>query len=169
MSFAYKNVASVVPIGGVATLTGNSGGAVSPTAGNINVVGSGGITVTGNPGTSTLTIAGGSSFTWNEVTGTSQAMAISNGYIANNAALVTLTLPATAAVGSVVRVAGKGTGLWRIAQNAGNMIHFLGSNTTLGAGGYLEATVRYDAVELVCITANLEWAVISAVGNITIV
>ena len=44
--------------GGVLTLTGNSGGAVSPTAGNINVVGDGTtITVAGNPGTSTLTIS----------------------------------------------------------------------------------------------------------------
>lgn len=42
-------------IGAVMTLTGNSGGAVSPTAGNINTVGSGNITVVGNPGTSTLT------------------------------------------------------------------------------------------------------------------
>lgn len=38
------------------TLTGDSGGAVSPTAGNINILGSGLITVVGSPGTSTLTI-----------------------------------------------------------------------------------------------------------------
>lgn len=169
MSFIY-NPPTLSSLGGIGTLTGNSGGAVGPTSGNINIVGSGGITVVGNPGTSTLTISGGGGgFAWTEVTGTSQAMAVDNGYIANNAALVTLTLPATAPVGSVVRVAGKGAGLWRIAQNAGNMIHFLGSNTTLGAGGYLEATVRYDAVDLLCITANLEWVVISSVGNITIV
>ncbi len=43
--------------GGVLTLTGNSGGAVSPTAGNINAVGSGILSVAGNPGTSTLTIS----------------------------------------------------------------------------------------------------------------
>jgi hypothetical protein len=44
-------------------LTGDTGGAISPTAGNINVVGTAGqITVTGTPGTSTLTLslAGGS-------------------------------------------------------------------------------------------------------------
>ena len=41
--------------GSTETLTGNSGGAVSPTAGNINTVGTGSITVVGNPGTSTLT------------------------------------------------------------------------------------------------------------------
>lgn len=37
------------------TLTGNSGGAVSPTLSNINTIGSGSITIVGNPGTSTLT------------------------------------------------------------------------------------------------------------------
>ena len=41
----------------VLTLTGNSGGAVSPTTGNINVVGSGIVSVVGNPCTSTLTIS----------------------------------------------------------------------------------------------------------------
>lgn len=41
--------------GGTETLTGNSGGAVSPTANNINTLGTGSITIVGNPGTSTLT------------------------------------------------------------------------------------------------------------------
>lgn len=41
------------------TLTGNSGGAVSPdTLHNINIVGTGGVTVTGDPTTHTLSIAG---------------------------------------------------------------------------------------------------------------
>ena len=57
MSFILNPLNSVVPIGGVSNLTGNSGGAVGPTAGNINVVGTGDVLVTGNPGTSTLTIS----------------------------------------------------------------------------------------------------------------
>jgi hypothetical protein len=40
----------------VLTLTGNIGGAVSPTAGNIDVVGGAGVSVIGNPGASSLTI-----------------------------------------------------------------------------------------------------------------
>lgn len=111
----------------------------------------------------------GGGITWNEETGTSANMAVDNGYIANNAALVTLTLPDTAAVGSVVRVAGKGAGGWRIAQNAGETIRFSSQSTTTGVGGYLEFTQQYDAVELVCITANTDWVVISSVGNITVV
>ena len=56
--------------------------------------------------------------TWTEVTGTSQAAAVDNGYICNNASLVTVTLPPTCAVGKLISIAGKGAGLWKIAQNA---------------------------------------------------
>lgn len=111
---------------------------------------------------------GGGGITWNEVTGTSQTAAVDNGYITNNAGLVTVTLPATASVGDVVRVAGYGAGGWRIAQNAGDIIHFLGTDTTTGATGRLDSTNRYDAVELLCTVANDEWVVISSMGNITI-
>lgn len=110
--------------------------------------------------------AGG--FTWNEVTGTSQAASVNNGYICNNASLVTVTLPDTAAVGSVVRVAGKGAGGWRIAQNASEIIHFGNVDTTTGVGGRLDSTDTNDAIELLCIVADTEWMVLSSQGNITI-
>jgi len=157
--------------GTLSTLTGNSGGAVSPTGGNINVVGSGNITVTGNPGTSTLTIAdsGGGGFTWHEITGTSSGMAVNNGYIANNAGLVTLTLPASAALGSVIEVAGKGSGGWSIAQNSGQTIHFGAQNSTTGAGGSIASTLQYDTIRIVCTTADTDFVVLSSVGNLTVV
>lgn len=44
-------------VSGVQTLTGDTGGAVSPTAGNINILGEETVQVTGDPGTSTLTIS----------------------------------------------------------------------------------------------------------------
>lgn len=115
-----------------------------------------------------LAATGGGGITWNNVTGTTQAASINNGYIANNAALVTVTLPSTAAVGSVVRVAGAGAGGWRIAQNASQLINFGTTVTTTGTGGRLDSTNRYDAVELLCVTANTTWTVISSVGNINI-
>lgn len=58
MSFVYKNLTSVVPIGGLATLTGNTGGAISPTAGNINILGSGIISVSGAGSTLTISASG---------------------------------------------------------------------------------------------------------------
>jgi hypothetical protein len=70
-----QNQLGTVGTGGstlVSTLTGNSGGAVSPTSGNINVVGDGTtVTVTGNPGTHTLTISStGSSLSFPTDSGT---------------------------------------------------------------------------------------------------
>jgi hypothetical protein len=154
---------------GITTLTGNSGGAVSANLGNINIVGSGVVTVVGNPGLNTLTISSASTaFTWNQITGTSSAMAAGNGYIANNAGLVTLTLPATAAIGDTIRVAGKGAGLWLIAQNAGQTIHFGSLDTTVGVAGSLASILQYDCVELVCITANTDFLVLNSVGNLTV-
>lgn len=118
----------------------------------------------------TIASSGGSGgITWNEVTGTTQTAAINNGYIANNAAQVVITLPTTASVGSVVRVTGKGAGGWRIAQNASEIIHFGIRDTTTGTGGYIESTHRRDSVELVCVVADTEWNVISSIGNITYV
>lgn len=111
---------------------------------------------------------GGSAYyTWNEETGTSVTMSVDNAYIANNASLVTLTLPTTAAIGDRVLITGKGAGGWRIAQNASEIIHFGNVDTTTGAGGRLDSIQDKDTVELVCVVADTEWNVISAIGNIT--
>lgn len=108
--------------------------------------------------------------TFSEVTGTTQAMAVNSWYLANNAGLVTLTLPDTAALGSVVKITGKGAGLFRIAQNAGENINFGNVTTTTGVGGYIEATLRYDTIELICSVANTTWTVSTPPqGNITYV
>lgn len=105
---------------------------------------------------------------WTEVTGTSQTAVVGNAYITNNVGLVTVTLPTTAAVGSVIRIVGKGTGGWKVAQNLLEIIHFGSSDTTIGTGGSLASTHRRDVVELVCVVADNEWSVISSVGNITV-
>lgn len=98
-----------------------------------------------------------------EVTGTTQSMSVNTCYIANNASLVTLTLPTTSAIGSRIIVHYKGAGGWKIAQNAGQQIRF-GSTTTTTTTGYLSSSSVGDVVTLVCITANTLWQVESAVG-----
>lgn len=103
---------------------------------------------------------------WYEVTGTTQAAVVNSGYITNNAALVTVTLPTTAAVGTVQRVTGKGAGGWRIAQNALQTTSSVSGNTTTGTGGRLDSTHDLDSVELVCVTADTDWNVVSQVGVI---
>lgn len=115
----------------------------------------------------TFTFASGG-LSWTAVTA-DQTMAVDTGYLANKSSgTLTLTLPTTSAVGKTLRVSGM-QNTWRIAQNASQKIHFGKTTTTTGVGGYLENSNAKDAVELVCAVADLEWNVISSIGNITIV
>lgn len=140
--------------------TGNDPVAATLTAGF-------GISITNGAGSITIAATGMAAAV--EVTGTTQTMAVNTAYIANNAGLVTLTLPATAALGDRLYVTAKGAGLFRIAQNSGQQIHFLDVSTTSGATGFLDATERYSAIELQCITANNEFVVVDASGNFDLV
>lgn len=145
------------------------GGGTGPVWANITSTDTS-VTITNGANTIDLSVAPSSSFTWNVETGASVNMAVNNGYIANrSAATLAALLPATAAVGDVVRVTGidNATG-WRITQNAGQTIHLGTSATTTGAAGYLESTAIRDSVELVCVIANTTWNALSVVGNITV-
>lgn len=127
-----------------------------------------GISITNGAGSITISSSGGG-LTWTVVTGTSQAAAVNNGYIANNAGQVVVTLPATSAVGDTVAVTGinNATG-WKVAQNAGNQIFFGNTSTTSGTGGSLVSTATRDVVYLICMTVNANWQVTTSIGNITV-
>lgn len=156
----------VASVGGGANLTfdADTGSAV-PAANVINVFGNGSNVTTSAAGNTITIDADG--FVWNEITVVGPtAMAVENGYIANNVALVTLTLPAIATVGDIIRVEGKGSGLWTIAQQAGQSIRIGDSSTTVGVGGSLTATDAGDGVGLLCITANTGWMVTGGTGTI---
>lgn len=159
-----QNVFQTIAVSGQSNVVADS------TTDTLTLVAGTNITITTDAGTDSITINSTASggLTWNEVTGISQSASINNGYITNNASLVTVTLPSTAAVGSIVRIAGKGTGGWRIAQNASEVIHFGNVDTTTGTGGRLDSTDTNDAVELLCIVADTEWMVLSSQGNITV-
>jgi hypothetical protein len=151
-------------------VSGQSDVVADTTSDTLTLVAGSGISITTNAGSDTITITNsGSSMSTTEVTGTSASMAVSTRYIANNAGLVTLTLPASAAVGDVILVRGKGAGGWTVAQNSGQQIHFGDMNTTSGVGGSLASTNRYDCLEIECITANTNFIISSSVGNITVV
>lgn len=103
-----------------------------------------------------------------EVTGTTQAAAINNSYVANNASQVVVTLPSTASIGDVVEITGKGAGGWRLAQNSGQQIHGDTSSTS-GTGGYVQSnSSQYAAIRVKCITANTTWVIQHTRGAITI-
>ncbi|HLD90843.1 MAG TPA: hypothetical protein VI911_07525 [Patescibacteria group bacterium] len=141
-------------IAATTTVTGTTG--VTATTGNITAT-------TGTVVTNLLN--------WipEEVTDASVQLAINKTYVSNRGTLQTLTLPDTAAFGSVIKLVGKGAGGWLIAQNAAESIHFLGTTTTVGVGGSLASTTQYDCIEIMCTVANVEWTVSSVHGNITVV
>jgi hypothetical protein len=128
-----------------------------------------GISITNGSGSITIAAAGGGT-SWAATT-VDAPLVVNNGYIANKAGLLTMTLPATAAIGDTIRITGINTAVgWRIAQNANQRIHLSGSSTTVGASGYIEATQIRDSAELVCVVsgASTEYNVISSMGNITV-
>lgn len=125
-----------------------------------------GITVTNGDGT--ITIDASKQEFWVVVTGTTQAMAVDTYYLANNAGIVTFTLPVTAAVGTELRVHDMQGG-WIIAQNASQQIHFGKKSTTAGITGSLESTQAYDGVHLVCSVEDTEWIVLSSQGNLDVI
>ncbi len=106
---------------------------------------------------------------WNVIlnTGTTTA-SINQGYISTSSSIVTLTLPATAAVGSVIDMVGQGSGGWKIGLPASTVIHFGNLDTTTGVSGYISSLNRYDGVRLVNVVANTEWVVVNAQGTMTV-
>lgn len=124
-----------------------------------------------NPSTPVTLVAmtggGGQPFNWQVIT-TDTQMAVNNGYIVEGAGRKTLTLPVLADVGDTIRITNF-TNAWTVAQNAGQSI-ILGSDTTAtGAGGSLASTSVGDSIEIICVTANINWIVQHAVGDITVV
>jgi hypothetical protein len=170
-------LANALPVGSggsgrsTATAYGVICGGTTSTAAHQSVasVGTAGQVLTSNGAGALPTFQNPTGYVWTEVTGTTQSMAVDSGYIANNAARVTMTLPSVCSVGDTISVAGKGTGGWKIAQNAGQVIRAGSSSTTVGVAGYLESTNQYDSIELLCITANTDWVVLTGPqGNITV-
>jgi hypothetical protein len=64
----------------------------------------------------------GPGVSWIDVTATSAQAQANTGYLADNAAPVTITLPASPNLGDLVSVSGVGSGGWTVAQNAGQRI-----------------------------------------------
>lgn len=110
-------------------------------------------------------------FPWTRVSGTTQALAVGNGYISTNAALTTFTLPATAAIGDTIRVIGESSAGWRIAQNASQSIRYLSLTSTTGTSGRIDthSSSPQSTIELVCTTANTGWQVMSSTGILDII
>jgi hypothetical protein len=88
---------------------------------------------------------------WQVAAGPSQQAQTNNGYVANSATLVTITLPVSPAIGAIVRVSGAGTGGWKIAQNTGQSI--LGANLGLVGTTW---TPRASSLNWRCIASSAD-------------
>jgi len=117
----------------------------------------------------TFQAAGGGGITWIDQASSPVTLAINTAYSMNLGTLITGTLPVTAAFGTIIQVSGYGTGLWRVSQNASQIIRFGAVSTTTGVGGSLSSTARFDQITMVCAVANTEWVVNSSLGQITYV
>lgn len=106
---------------------------------------------------------------WSREAGAAVAAAVNHGYINTNVGLTTITLPAAAALGTVIAVAGESAAGWAIAQNAGQNIQYGNVSTTGGVGGSLSSSNRYDVVYLVCRVVDTTWSVVSTVGVLNVV
>jgi len=113
-------------------------------------------------GDGTWASTGGSGISWTNVTGTTQAGAANSGYVSNNAALVTITLPTTAAFGTTFSIIGAGAGGWKIAQNAGQNVQVGNVSSTAGVTGSVASTNQFDSINLLCTVANTTWTVLGA-------
>ncbi len=112
---------------------------------------------------------GGTGITWNDQTSGTVTMAVNNGYVIDNgASLVTLTLPATAALGSLFIVAGKSAGGWIIDVASGQTIH-VGSTASTASTGTVASSNQYDCITLVCVTANTTFVAYGIQGNVVVV
>ena len=107
--------------------------------------------------------------TWVDATGATQAMAISVGYVTNRGGGVVYTLPATAALGDIMKVVGK-TGLATITPNANQQILMGSGSGAVGITGTAVATNAGDCMELICVTAGAStvWRAASWIGNWTL-
>ena len=152
-----------------ATLTSGQlliGGTTTPAAATLTA--GTGVSITNGNNSITINAIGGGN-TWIDVTGTTQTVSASHGYLSDNAGTVTFTLPASSTVGDVFEIVGV-QGAWVLAQNSGQQVKIGSAATTVGATGSLASTNAGDSIALVATntSASSVWRVKSSIGNITV-
>lgn len=88
---------------------------------------------------------------------TNTNLVVNRGYILTGGGTLTLTLPATCAVGDIIYIKGSGATGWIIAPNTGQNIYLYNQVGLTGATGTLISYDARDSVELVCTVANTTW------------
>jgi hypothetical protein len=130
------------------------------------LTGTGGITFTLGAGTLAINSTAGG-VNWTIITA-DQTAAINTSYICNKAGLLTLTMPSTAAVGSVIGVMNMNTaaGISILSANPGQLS--IGTSLATANTGHLDSIALGDALFLVCTVANTTWRAYAVQGNWTV-
>jgi len=116
----------------------------------------------------TSTTAGFSPLPFTVITGATQGV-LDNGYITSSTSQIVLTLPVSSTIGSILKATNIGSGGFRIAQNAGQVIWLSNVSTTVGTGGYIQTVeTRGDSVEVIAIIASTTWQVVNSLGTFDI-
>jgi hypothetical protein len=140
-------------------IIGSTGG--DPVAGTITA--GSGISVTNSANSITIATTGSTGVVvWSTITA-SQIAAINSGYFTNSASLINVTLPATAAEGSLVSIGGQGAGGWTLTAGTGQTIIF--GNQASSTAGSWSSTNQFDTIQVVCQVANTTWQVLGAVSQ----
>ena len=96
-------------------------------------------------------------------------MVAENGYVPQNIALTTFTLPVSAAFGDEYYIAGFGSGGWTISQNAGQSIVVGLATSSVGVSGSVSSSFRQDSIVLMCVQANTVFKALDWQGNLVVV
>lgn len=136
------------------TITGDTGGALSPTANNWNILGGPGVTTSGSG--STLTI---NSVVFTDTT--AATLAVDNGYFATAAG--TYNMPASAAQGELIHVVCDTAGAVVLDCPALNFIR-IGTLIT-SSGGTVTSTAQGDSLTLRYRASSLTWMATSVIGT----
>jgi len=136
------------------TITGDSGGALSPVANNWNILGGPGVTTSGSGATLTI-----NSVVFTDTGATT--LAVDNGY--NATAAGTYNMPATAAQGELIIVFCDTTGAVVLDCPALNFIR-IGSLIT-SSGGTVTSTLQGDSLTLRYRLSSLTWEAVSVIGT----
>ncbi len=144
-------------------------GTAIPVANVLNVNGGANVNTSASGNQIVINSTGGTSFTWQTITA-SQTLAVNNGYICISAGgALSLALPTTAAVGSIIEVTLDGATSWTITQGVGQQIRMGKQQTTSGATGTLASNFQGDGIRMVCSVANNKFNILSLIGDISFV
>jgi hypothetical protein len=113
----------------------------------------------------------GGSFVGISTVTTNTTMVVNNAYICDSASLLDMKLPATCAVGDILRIIGKGVGKFKVVSNASattqriNRSAVYSNTSSSNVIDLAQATNQYSVIDLECTIANQQWTVVNDIDS----